>query len=80
MLGGDHTITLAALRATINHWGVVNVIHFDSHIDTWNPTQLGGSFFTFLGDFSILTDSDRRRNNRLRVRYRQYILHKESPG
>lgn len=37
MLGGDHTVTLAALRSTINHWGVVSVIHFDSHIDTWNP-------------------------------------------
>lgn len=42
MLGGDHTITLAALRSTINHWGVVNVIHFDSHIDTWNPHAIGG--------------------------------------
>lgn len=42
MLGGDHTITLAALRSTINHWGVVNVIHFDSHIDTWNPHIVGG--------------------------------------
>lgn len=42
MLGGDHTVTLAALRSTINHWGIVNVIHFDSHIDTWNPRVLGG--------------------------------------
>lgn len=42
MLGGDHTITLAALRSTINHWGVVNVIHFDSHIDTWDPNSRGG--------------------------------------
>lgn len=42
MLGGDHTVTLAALRSTIDHWGVVNVIHFDSHIDTWDPTRLGG--------------------------------------
>lgn len=42
MLGGDHTITLAALRSTINHWGVVNVIHFDSHIDTWNPHAVNG--------------------------------------
>lgn len=42
MLGGDHTITLAALRSTINHWGVVSVIHFDSHIDTWNPHVIGG--------------------------------------
>lgn len=42
MLGGDHTVTLAALRSTIDHWGVVNVIHFDSHIDTWNPKVFGG--------------------------------------
>ncbi|KAH8889262.1 arginase family protein [Thozetella sp. PMI_491] len=42
MLGGDHTVTLAALRSTIDHWGVVNVIHFDSHIDTWNPHVNGG--------------------------------------
>ncbi|KAI1778701.1 arginase family protein [Hypoxylon cercidicola] len=42
MLGGDHTITLAALRSTFERWGVVNVIHFDSHIDTWNPKVQGG--------------------------------------
>lgn len=42
MLGGDHTVTLAALRSTVEHWGVVSVIHFDSHIDTWNPTVAGG--------------------------------------
>ncbi|KAL1967469.1 hypothetical protein VTN77DRAFT_3254 [Rasamsonia byssochlamydoides] len=42
MLGGDHTTTLAALRSTIDHWGVVHVIHFDSHIDTWDPNRLGG--------------------------------------
>ncbi|OAA44715.1 arginase family protein [Beauveria brongniartii RCEF 3172] len=41
-LGGDHTTTLAALRVTEKHWGPVSVIHFDSHIDTWNPKQLGG--------------------------------------
>lgn len=42
MLGGDHTITLAALRSTFERWGVVSVIHFDSHIDTWDPTVSGG--------------------------------------
>lgn len=42
MLGGDHTITLAALRSTVDHWGVVSVIHFDSHIDTWDPHAFGG--------------------------------------
>ncbi|KAJ4163673.1 hypothetical protein LMH87_005384 [Akanthomyces muscarius] len=41
-LGGDHTTTLAALRATEKHWGPVSVIHFDSHVDTWDPKQLGG--------------------------------------
>lgn len=41
-LGGDHTTTLAALRSTYDHWGAVSVIHFDSHIDTWDPTVLGG--------------------------------------
>lgn len=40
-LGGDHTITLAALRSAYYHWGQVSVIHFDSHIDTWDPKALG---------------------------------------
>jgi len=31
-LGGDHTTTLAALRAAKAHWHQVSVIHFDSHI------------------------------------------------
>ena len=41
-LGGDHTTTLAALRSTYDHWGAVSVIHFDSHLDTWDPKVLGG--------------------------------------
>ena len=43
-LGGDHTTTLAALRSTFDHWGAVSVIHFDSHLDTWDPAVLGGGF------------------------------------
>ncbi|KAF2102843.1 Arginase/deacetylase [Rhizodiscina lignyota] len=39
MLGGDHTTTLSALRSTFHHWGAVSVIHFDSHIDTWDPSH-----------------------------------------
>ena len=39
-LGGDHTTTLAALRSTVDHWGPVSVIHFDSHIDTWGRSEL----------------------------------------
>ncbi|PHH63506.1 hypothetical protein CDD81_5787 [Ophiocordyceps australis] len=36
MLGGDHSTTLSALRSVHHHWGKVSVIHFDSHIDTWD--------------------------------------------
>jgi agmatinase len=48
-LGGDHTTTLAALRSTYDHWGAVSVIHFDSHIDTWDPKVLGGGFSHYAG-------------------------------
>lgn len=48
-LGGDHTTTLAALRSAYNHWGAVNVIHFDSHIDTWDPEIIGGGFSDYAG-------------------------------
>ncbi|KAH8796361.1 arginase family-domain-containing protein [Hyaloscypha finlandica] len=41
-IGGDHTITLPILRALHSTWGKVAVLHFDSHLDTWDPKQLGG--------------------------------------
>ncbi|UPX18858.1 Agmatinase [Ascochyta rabiei] len=48
-LGGDHTTTLSALRSTSGHWGPVSVIHFDSHIDTWDPEVLGGGISHYAG-------------------------------
>ncbi|UNI23118.1 Agmatinase [Purpureocillium takamizusanense] len=36
MLGGDHSTTLSALRAVHKTWGKISVVHFDSHIDTWD--------------------------------------------
>lgn len=42
-LGGDHTITLMALRSAYEQYGKISVIHFDSHLDTWNPKVLGGN-------------------------------------
>ncbi|KAL5336590.1 agmatinase 1 [Aspergillus crustosus] len=48
-LGGDHTTTLSALRSTFEHWGPVSVIHFDSHIDTWDPKVLGGGISHYAG-------------------------------
>ncbi|KXJ91387.1 arginase family-domain-containing protein [Microdochium bolleyi] len=49
MLGGDHTTTLSALRSTHQRWGKVSVIHFDSHIDTWDPAVLGGGLSDYAG-------------------------------
>ncbi|OTB19114.1 hypothetical protein K445DRAFT_313989 [Daldinia sp. EC12] len=49
MLGGDHTTTLSALRSTYQRWGQVSVIHFDSHIDTWDPAVLGGGISDYAG-------------------------------
>ncbi|PLB43360.1 arginase family protein [Aspergillus steynii IBT 23096] len=48
-LGGDHTTTLSALRSTHEKWGPVSVIHFDSHIDTWDPEVLGGGVSHYAG-------------------------------
>lgn len=42
-LGGDHTITFSALRALHEVHGPIAVLHFDSHIDTWDPAVLGGN-------------------------------------
>lgn len=35
-LGGDHSITLAELRAVARKYGPVGLAHFDAHSDTWD--------------------------------------------
>jgi agmatinase len=35
-LGGDHSITLGELRAAAKKYGPVAIVHFDSHLDTWD--------------------------------------------
>jgi agmatinase len=39
-LGGDHTITLALLRALARRKGALGLVHFDGHVDTW-PDSFG---------------------------------------
>jgi agmatinase len=39
-LGGDHTITIALLRALARREGPLALVHFDSHVDTW-PDSFG---------------------------------------
>ncbi|KAF1810408.1 arginase family protein [Eremomyces bilateralis CBS 781.70] len=48
-LGGDHTTTLPALRSAYQKFGQVSVIHFDSHLDTWDPKVLGGGISHYAG-------------------------------
>jgi agmatinase len=42
-LGGDHTITLALLRALARRQGPLGLVHFDGHVDTW-PESFGLAF------------------------------------
>jgi agmatinase len=39
-LGGDHTVTLALLRALKRRAGSLALVHFDAHVDTW-PESFG---------------------------------------
>ncbi|RCK57340.1 putative agmatinase 1 [Candida viswanathii] len=48
-LGGDHTITLMAIRNAHERLGdKIRVLHFDSHIDTWDPKKLGGGITDYM--------------------------------
>ncbi|GES64433.1 putative agmatinase [Aspergillus terreus] len=39
-LGGDHSVALPALRALYQIYGKpITVLHFDAHLDTWNPVR-----------------------------------------
>src|SRR6516165_790074 len=42
-LGGDHTITIALLRARARRTGPLGLVHFDGHVDTW-PESFGLTF------------------------------------
>ncbi|KAK6204632.1 arginase family-domain-containing protein [Scheffersomyces amazonensis] len=48
-LGGDHTITLMPLKSISEQYGKpIQVFHFDSHIDTWDPKILGGGITNYM--------------------------------
>jgi agmatinase len=42
--GGDHSISLAILRAVAGRHGPVGLVHFDAHPDTWDE-YFGSKFF-----------------------------------
>jgi len=54
-IGGDHTVTLALLRALSRRVGPVGLLHFDAHADTWpdnfgQPLAHGSPFFHALNE------------------------------
>ncbi|ODV94926.1 hypothetical protein PACTADRAFT_43408 [Pachysolen tannophilus NRRL Y-2460] len=50
-LGGDHTVTLMNLRSAYEAFSKkpISALHFDSHIDTWDPKILGGGISNYAG-------------------------------
>ncbi|OTA98916.1 hypothetical protein M426DRAFT_68816 [Hypoxylon sp. CI-4A] len=68
-LGGDHSLSLPALRATHELHGPVRVLHFDAHLDTWHPAKYPsywwseqsrfthGSMFWLAGDEGLLSNA-----------------------
>ena len=42
-LGGEHSITLALLRAKARRMGPLALVHFDAHVDTW-PDNFGQTY------------------------------------
>lgn len=43
MMGGDHTVSLPALRGVARHTGPLALVHLDSHPDTWD-SHLGEKY------------------------------------
>ena len=44
-IGGDHSVSLPALRAVAKRHGPLALVHFDAHSDTW-PTYFGGELYS----------------------------------
>jgi len=44
-IGGDHSVSLPALRAVAKRHGPVALVHFDAHSDTW-PSYFGGKLYS----------------------------------
>ncbi|KAG5971534.1 hypothetical protein E4U55_001188 [Claviceps digitariae] len=67
-LGGDHSLSLPALRALRDVYGqTVRVLHFDAHLDTWDPAEYPshwgsthfnhGSMFWMAGQEGLLSNA-----------------------
>ncbi|MEM1273944.1 MAG: agmatinase [Pseudomonadota bacterium] len=62
LLGGDHSITLPALRAHAAKYGPIALIQFDAHTDMWpddKPTRIDHGTFCYKAVREGLIDVDR---------------------
>ncbi|KAI1330481.1 agmatinase [Xylariaceae sp. FL0255] len=51
-LGGDHSLSLPALRALKKAHGQLRVVHFDAHLDTWHPLKYPSYWATEQSQFN----------------------------
>lgn len=81
----DDDVGLPAVRALSKTWGRVSVLHFDSHLDTWDPRQLGGgvtkyseishgSMFHILHEEGLLAKKNMHLGSRSKLFDQQYDL------
>ncbi len=55
VVGGDHSISLPVIRAVARTHGPVGLVHFDSHIDTWDE-DFGSKLFHGSSFFYAVTE------------------------
>ena len=56
-IGGDHSVSLPALRAVAERHGPVALVHFDAHSDTW-PSYFGGKLYSAGTPFRRATEEN----------------------
>jgi len=56
-IGGDHSVSLPALRAVARRHGPVALVHFDAHSDTW-PAYFGGELYSAGTPFRRAVEED----------------------
>lgn len=53
ILGGDHSVALSALRALHEIYrDPVAILHFDAHLDTWNPAKYASGWPSAQSEFN----------------------------
>lgn len=75
ILGGDHTISYPSLKAINKKYGKVSIIHFDSHLDTFDSHF--GSKITHGTPFKRVVEEELLNNNKFHVGIRGGTYSKE---